>query len=239
MKAFLVSRRKPEPVGGKRRALSRALAGLALSLSLSWTLFSCAAPWGKSDKKSVYRKGPSARGALGGEGSRAQGEHFKRYALAQLKFNRFYTNKLLAGIERMDNPNRVLSWRPGPNRAHIGWQLTHVAFVEDRMVRERFLKKKELVAPEEVVRFIKPKKVGDKPPDIAVIKWYLEESRAGLEKFLREFDARRLDEKVSPGRKMTFRKAILGLVRHEPHHHGQAHITLNLYLAATGKKQSY
>src|SRR6476659_5547783 len=43
-----------------------------------------------------------------------------------IEFNRTRTLGLLDNICKESDPQRILGWRPGPGRAHIAWQLTHV-----------------------------------------------------------------------------------------------------------------
>ncbi len=46
------------------------------------------------------------------------------------QFNRDRTLGLITSIEGLADPAAALAWRPGPGRAHIGWQLTHIAITE-------------------------------------------------------------------------------------------------------------
>ena len=57
----------------------------------------------------------------------------------------------LDAIEKSgQDPAKVLSWRPGPGRAHIGWQAMHCAATHDRYLNTGILqgspKDAELVA---------------------------------------------------------------------------------------------
>ena len=62
--------------------------------------------------------------------------------IKNLDFARARTLGLLDSIEKEPDPQAVLSWRPGPGRAHIGWQLMHIAVTEEIFATER-------LAPEE------------------------------------------------------------------------------------------
>ncbi|HEX5242673.1 MAG TPA: hypothetical protein VFW23_05365, partial [Tepidisphaeraceae bacterium] len=53
--------------------------------------------------------------------------------LAVLDFSR---NRLLGTLETIEKSgqdmSKVLAWRPGPGRAHIGWQAMHCAATHDK-----------------------------------------------------------------------------------------------------------
>ena len=40
-------------------------------------------------------------------------------------------------IEAEPNARSVLAWRPGPGRAHIGWQLMHIGITEELFASDR------------------------------------------------------------------------------------------------------
>src|SRR3954465_2713659 len=53
--------------------------------------------------------------------------------LAQLDFTRARLIGILDAIEKSgQDPAKVLAWRPGPGRAHIGWQAMHCAATHDK-----------------------------------------------------------------------------------------------------------
>ena len=54
-----------------------------------------------------------------------------------IQWNRTRTLGFLDSIEKTADPQAVLSFRPGPGRAHIGWQLMHIAVTEDIFATER------------------------------------------------------------------------------------------------------
>jgi uncharacterized damage-inducible protein DinB len=148
--------------------------------------------------------------------------------------NRQRTLGLLDAIEALPNPPAVLAWRPGPQRAHIGWQLTHVAITEELFASER-------LAPHKPGRWTElwPRFRGGSTPDDDVplsgqIRQLLAESRQRLLETLAEYPDSRLEEipAALAARKLTVRDVLCILSWHEAHHHGQAHITLNLYKAA-------
>ncbi len=149
------------------------------------------------------------------------------------EFNRQRTLGLLDKIAGLPNPQAALAFRPGPGRAHIGWQLLHVAVTEDIFATER-------LAPEKTSRFadLWPRFRGGSTPDddvptVDLIRQVLDGSRAELLATLAEYPESRLDE-IPPSlaqRGWWVRDALNVLVWHEPHHQGQAHLTLNVFLA--------
>ena len=52
---------------------------------------------------------------------------------------RLRTLTTLEEIAKLPDPAAVLGWRPGPGRAHIGWQLTHIGITEELTATERML----------------------------------------------------------------------------------------------------
>ena len=60
-----------------------------------------------------------------------------RILIKNLEFARVRTLGLLDNIEKDPDPQAVLAWRPGPGRAHIGWQLMHIAVTEEIFATER------------------------------------------------------------------------------------------------------
>ena len=55
-----------------------------------------------------------------------------------LDFSRSRVHAMLDDIEQMDKPtDSILSWRPGDGRAHIGWQIMHVAVTEEMFGTQR------------------------------------------------------------------------------------------------------
>ena len=63
--------------------------------------------------------------------------------IQNLEFARVRTLGLLDTIEKESDPQAVLSWRPGPGRRHVGWQLMHVAVTEEIFATERLAPQKE------------------------------------------------------------------------------------------------
>src|SRR5689334_13605050 len=155
-------------------------------------------------------------------------------ATKSYEFNRTRTLDLLANIEKMPNPQAVLAWRPGPGRAHIGWQLMHVAITEEIFATERLAPLKQAAFTELWPRFRGGSTPDDDVPSIDAIRRILGESRSHLIETLSAYGDDRLDEipAALAARKFTVRTVLQLIGWHEAHHQGQAHITLNLYKAA-------
>ncbi len=149
------------------------------------------------------------------------------------EFNRGRTLALLDAVAEQPNPQVVLGWRPGPNRAHIAWQLMHVAIAEELFATERFSGS----APEFanlVPRFQGGSTPDDDIPSVDEIRQVLEATRGHLVDLLSGLSDSDLEMVPEPlqERGWDLRTVLQVLSWHEPHHQGQAHITLNLYKAA-------
>jgi hypothetical protein len=137
--------------------------------------------------------------------------------------------------KRLDLPN-VLSWRPGPGRAHIAWQIAHLAATPDKYVNVNL---KGQAARDE--SFVARYGGGSTPsdtdiPSLATVRQKLESSVADLKAYVKSLDAAGLARMI-PGANNTQRsvgEAIQMLTWHEAHHQGQIHLTWNLYKAAHG-----
>src|SRR5689334_4102802 len=147
------------------------------------------------------------------------------------KFNRTRTLGLLETIEKMPAPQQVLGWRPGPGRAHIGWQLMHIGITEELFATERLAPHKAGKWTELWPRFRGGSTPDDDIPSAALIREVLSGARERLLVTLGEYGDDRLQEIPAPlaARQWT----VLGVLHiigwHEAHHQGQAHITLNLF----------
>lgn len=149
------------------------------------------------------------------------------------KLNRDRTLGLLDKVGQQPDPQQVLAWRPGPGRAHIGWQLMHIAITEELFATERLTPDRQPGFAELLPRFRGGSTPDDQPPTADEIRRVLDESRAHLLATLADYGDARLAE-VPPAlaaRKLTVRDVLAVLGWHEAHHQGQAHLTLNLYLA--------
>jgi len=148
------------------------------------------------------------------------------------KFNRGRTLGLLDKIEAQPEPRVALGWRPGPGRAHIGWQLMHIGITEELFATERLAPEKPGAFTELWPRFRGGSTPDDNVPEPATIRRVLAESRAHWLETLSHFGDDRLGEipQALAARKLTIRDVLYILGWHEAHHQGQAHITLNLFL---------
>ena len=154
-------------------------------------------------------------------------------AVEQWEFNRARTLSTLDSIAGLPNPAVVLGWRPGPGRAHIAWQLVHVGITEELFATER-LAGSAAAWPDLVPRFKGGSTPDDNIPPLDQIRTVLQESRQHLVETVKRFSEK--DLSVVPEafreRGWTVGTILKVLAWHEPHHQGQAHITLNLWKAA-------
>lgn len=141
---------------------------------------------------------------------------------------------LLASIEKEPNPQAVLSYRPGPGRAHIGWQLMHIAVTEELFATERLMPGSKADFADLVPRFKGGSTPDDNVPTAEQIRQVLTASRAHLESTLAGVRVEQLGEVPEPLRERgwTYLTVLQVLNWHEAHHHGQAHITFNLWKAS-------
>jgi len=149
------------------------------------------------------------------------------------QFNRPRTLGLLDKIEQEKEPQKILGWRPGPGRAHIAWQLTHIGITEELFATERLVSGAKPAFSDLVPRFKGGSKPDDEIPPAALIRKVLTESRQHLLETLSKFGDKDLGTIPE-----SFKERGLALVDilnilawHEPHHQGQAHITFNLFKA--------
>jgi uncharacterized damage-inducible protein DinB len=152
------------------------------------------------------------------------------------EFNRSRTLALLERIEQSSDPIAALGWRPGVGRAHITWQLMHIGVTEELFAVER-LAKKEGRFQELWDRFKGGSTPDDDIPSIVQIRHILAAGREDLFATLAELDEAKLDDIVweaRDGRRLSLRTTLQIIGWHEVHHHGQAHLTLNLYDVSLG-----
>ncbi len=148
-------------------------------------------------------------------------------------FNRQRTLGLLDKIAGLPDPQAALAFRPGPGRAHIGWQLLHIAVTEDIFATERLAAEKTGRFADLWPRFRGGSTPEDNVPGVDLIRQVLEGSRVELFATLADYPESRLDE-IPPTlaqRGWRVRDALNVIAWHEPHHQGQAHLTLNVFLA--------
>jgi hypothetical protein len=148
-----------------------------------------------------------------------------------LDFSRQKTLSLLESLAKDANVQKILGWRPAPGRAHIAWQLMHIAATDDRHIHVRMLGGQPQEA-EYVRRFAGGSTPDDDVPALEEIRRYLTAQRKELLAHLCTIDDSALDHKPNEQAPWTYREWIKVLSWHEGHHQGQAHLTLNLYRAA-------
>ena len=155
-----------------------------------------------------------------------------------LDFNRSKTLAFIDGLAKVGDVPKALAWRPGPDRAHIAWQLMHIAATDDRHVHVRMASAPggQPAAPELVRRFAGGSTPDDQIPSVEAIKSYLDARRKDLIACLRKLDDKALMTKPNEQAPWTYAEWVKVLAWHEAHHQGQAHLTLNLYKAAHGIK---
>jgi hypothetical protein len=154
--------------------------------------------------------------------------------IKNLEFVRVRTLGFLDGIEKEPDPQAMLSWRPGPGRAHVGWQLMHLAITEEIFATERLAPQKEAHWKELWPRFRGGSTPDDDAPSVAMIRDVLTGAREHVLATLRAIGDDRLDEipEALRERGFTVRDVFFVLAWHEAHHQGQAHLTCNLYKAS-------
>ncbi|MCA9075768.1 MAG: DinB family protein [Planctomycetaceae bacterium] len=154
----------------------------------------------------------------------------------QWKFNRDRTLESVKRIAEMADPQAALSWQPGTGRAHVGWQLMHIAITEERfaMMNPGFASS---LPPETLSRYGKGSEPDDDVPSLDEIRQTLEHTRANLLAMAEQFSEADLSgvPEVFRERGWTVGLALQIVAWHEPHHQGQAHLTLNLWEASHGK----
>jgi uncharacterized damage-inducible protein DinB len=145
-------------------------------------------------------------------------------------FNRNRTLALLDSIVADDNL-AALAWRPGDGRAHIAWQFMHIGITEEIFATERLGPNQPVRFGELWTRFRGGSTPDDNIPPLEQIRTILSESRVSLLATLKEYDDSRLSE-IPPSlqqRGWTVLTTLSVMCWHESHHHGQAHLTYNLF----------
>jgi uncharacterized damage-inducible protein DinB len=151
-----------------------------------------------------------------------------------LEFTRKKTLDTLDTIAKRPDAAKVLAWRPGPGRAHIGWQLMHIAATDDRHLGVR-MKSGDPAEPENVRRFAGGSTPDDNVPSVDEIRRYLGERRAAMLDHLATLTEADLPRKPNDAAPWTYETWFQVLTWHEAHHQGQVHLSLNLYKAALGE----
>jgi uncharacterized damage-inducible protein DinB len=116
----------------------------------------------------------------------------------------------------------------------------HIGITEELFATERLVVGAKPVFADLVPRFKGGSTPDDDIPEASLIRRVLTESRAHLLKTIAGFSEQDLDAtpEAMPEpirqRIRSLRDVLHILAWHEPHHQGQAHITLNLYKATHG-----
>jgi uncharacterized damage-inducible protein DinB len=152
---------------------------------------------------------------------------------AQMDFNRTRTLGTLDEIAKTANPAAVLAWRPGPGRAHPGWQLLHIAVTEELFATERLFGRPPGYS-ELVPRFRGGSTPDDNLPTVDAIREVLQETRSHLRNTLNTFGDKDLAVIPEPFRERgwTLERILQVICWHEAHHQGQVHAAFNLWKAA-------
>src|SRR5688572_25652081 len=158
----------------------------------------------------------------------------RKTILDVMEFSRGRLLGLLEGIEKSGQEvGKVLAWRPGKGRAHIGWQAMHCAATHDKYLN--VLMRGEKVSDEEIVRDFGGGSVpsDEKVPSLSAIREKLESNFRVLRDWVATADLAR-KHKLANGNERSVYESLILLGWHEAHHQGQIHLTWNLYKAANG-----
>jgi hypothetical protein len=152
-----------------------------------------------------------------------------------LEFVRKKTMDTLDTIAKRPDAAELLAWRPGPGRAHVAWQLMHIAATDDRHLGVR-MKGGEPASAENVRRFAGGSTPDDKNvPTIDEIRGYLTERRTAMLNHLATLSDADLTKKPNEQAPWIYETWFQVLTWHEAHHQGQVHLSINLYKAAKGE----
>jgi uncharacterized damage-inducible protein DinB len=166
------------------------------------------------------------------------------WTVAQLKelgdFSRKRTLELLSAVERSGRAQAALAFRPGPNRAPLAWQFMHIAASDQRFLHFRL----QGVDPPDLdfnARYAHGSTPTDETPTLAEIAAALELHRARIWRYVDGLTPEQLAavpprHPEAPG-DTPVQPVFAWLTRlawHEAHHHGQAHVTFNIFKATNG-----
>jgi hypothetical protein len=156
--------------------------------------------------------------------------------LAAIDFSHGRLLGLLDTIEKSGHAPAALAWRPGPGRAHVGWQAMHLAATLDRYLNARLLGG-EPSDPPLVENFASGSTpADDRVPTLAEIRASLAAHHGAFRAYVAGLTpadlARVLD--LPNNVRRTVGESIMLLTWHEAHHQGQIHLTWNCFKAAQG-----
>ncbi len=163
----------------------------------------------------------------------------KTTLLAAMEFTRMRVLGELETIEKSgQDVQRVLSWRPGPGRAHIAWQAMHLAATHDRYINDRILHRP--VSDAELCQNFGGGSTpsDDNVPDLQTIRRELEKHYNQARGYLQSLSPAEVDKVLDfPNNvKRSIGECFTVLTFHEAHHQGQVHLTWNLYKVTHGVK---
>jgi uncharacterized damage-inducible protein DinB len=153
---------------------------------------------------------------------------------SMLEFVRKKTFDTLEAIAKRPDARELLGWRPGPGRAHVGWQLMHIGATDDRHLGIR-MKGGDAANPENVKRFAGGSTPDENVPTVDEIRRYLTERRTAMLDHLTSLSDADLAKKPNDQAPWIYEEWFRVLIWHEAHHQGQAHLTINLYKSAKGE----
>lgn len=143
----------------------------------------------------------------------------------------------LDAIEKSgQDPAKVLAWRPGPGRAHIGWQAMHCAATHDKYLHVFIKGMASASDPALVSGFGGGSTPSDQDvPTLPAIRQALEKHYRSFRDYISGRSPAELQTQVGPpDRRRTIAEAVILMAWHEAHHQGQIHLTWNLFQAAHG-----
>jgi uncharacterized damage-inducible protein DinB len=154
---------------------------------------------------------------------------FIESVISIFEMNRERTFTTIEALKKVDT-SAALAWRPGVGRAHIAWQLMHVAITEEIFATDRLLGT-DFGFADLAPRYRGGSTPDDNIPSLDEITSVLSETREHLLATVAQFSDADL-ETIPVGmaeRGWTLKRTLQIIAWHEAHHQGQAHITLNLF----------
>ena len=139
---------------------------------------------------------------------------------------------MLEELSQLNDPVNALTYQPGPHRAHICWQIMHIAITEEAFATER-LRNTSSDLTDWFPHFQKGSVADNNIPSLDVIQSVLAQSRMNLIETISQITEDQLDL-IPAGLKergWTNRTALQVLCWHEAHHQGQAHLLFNSWKA--------
>src|ERR1041385_2235035 len=133
-----------------------------------------------------------------------------------LDYNRGRTIGTLEALAKEPDAAKILGWRPGAGRAHVAWQLMHIAATDDRHVHVRMTGGQPQEA-EYVRRFAGGSTPDDDVPSLEEIKRYLDAQRKEVLAYARKLDDKALAAKPNDQTPWTHLEWLKILAWHEAH----------------------